>query len=81
MKGHRQDVLKLVPDEADQGLVDVLGDLIADAKSGKLVGVRVLMNYRDSIGHVGGGKFDEREALWAFECWKHRLLHRTQHDV
>lgn len=67
-----------LPVNAD--LVEALKKLVTEAESGRL---RAIVYFADFLTYnqsqaVGG--WERKDALYAFELWKHRMLHGLQNE-
>jgi hypothetical protein len=73
--------LVAVQPETAEKLAEALESLAKEAREGKLLGVAMLLNYPTATGHLHVGLWKQADALWAFETWKHRLVHESQDDL
>jgi hypothetical protein len=74
--------MELVKRQVNPEMVKKLSELLEMAKSGELNAVHILY---DTIGSNDGdsfstGSWSVPNALYAFECWKHKLLHTVQRE-
>ena len=55
-------------------LVEMLESLLADARSGKIIGLVALTNDADGYRRWQSGTWSAKEALWLLEHWKLKAL-------
>lgn len=75
-------VLALVPPDPSALLVGLLKELLAEAETGHVRGLVVLVNRGPSLTFRSGGTYTFGDMLASFEDWKYCKLHQrnTQED-
>lgn len=63
--------------EPDESIIEALEELLEQAHAGELRGLFVLANYPDRLHPFQAGQWSERDAVWACEVWKRRILEES----
>jgi hypothetical protein len=64
--------------EPDPDVIHALERLLEEARSGELRGVFILTNYADCMSRRAVGQWSERDAVFACEFWKKRVLEESE---
>ena len=71
--------LRVRPAGPNEEAVEMARKLLAQCEAGETLGfVALTADVGGLVGSVEGGDRTAPDMFYAFECWKHRVLHRKQ---